>query len=324
MNKARILVGDSLEILQKLEDKSVQCVVTSPPYYGLRDYGNERQLGRESRPNDFVENLCKVFDQVWRVLRDDGTLWLNLGDSYSGSGKGAYSDGTVRLTEKSKIQQSNQGTILGTFTKGSSELPPKNLLGIPWRVAFALQDRGWILRSDIIWHKPNVMPESTTDRPTKSHEYIFLLTKSVSYFYNADAIREPVSEVSIARAEYGFKTHRPSAKNARGIDVEKMGDRFVNPMGRNKRTVWTIPAKGYKEAHFATYPPELIIPCILAGSKEGDVILDPFSGSGTTGEVALKHGRDYIGIELNPNYAEISRKRISDATGLFGEIEVIF
>lgn len=283
---AEVIVGNALQTIKNLPDASVQTVVTSPPYWGLRDYGDDEQLGLEKNPLDFIENLCKVFDEIWRVLKDDGTVWVNLGDSY-------YN---------------------------------KSLAGIPFRFAFAMQERGWFLRQDIIWHKPNVMPESVTDRCTKSHEYIFLLTKSSKYFYDNKAILEPISEVSLKRSEYGWDSDRPSTKNASmggtGIHTDQMGTRFVNPEGRNKRSVWTITAKGYKEAHFAVYPPELIEPCILAGSKEGDTVLDPFSGSGTTGEVALKHNRNYIGLELNPEYAEISRKRLIEAVGMFGEIVV--
>lgn len=285
---AKILLGDNRERLRELPDGSVQCVVTSPPYWGLRDYGADDQIGLEATPAEFVEELCKVFDEIWRVLADDGTLWLNLGDTYY----------------------------------------QKSLAGVPWRVAFALQERGWFLRQDIIWAKPNSMPESVTDRCTKSHEYIFLLSKSAKYFYDNEAIKEPVSEASLKRAEYAFHSDRPSTKNnslgtGSGIHTDKMGSRFVNPAGRNKRSVWTVPAKSYAEAHFATYPPELISPCVLAGSKPGDVVLDPFSGSGTTGEVALKNGRNYLGCELNQDYAQLSVKRISDAIGLLGFVEVV-
>ena len=315
---AEVLVGDNRETLKALPDKCVQTVVTSPPYWALRDYGNDDQIGLEQTPDEFIEQLCLVFDQVWRVLKDDGTIWVNLGDSYSaqrwsGSGKGQainkYKDGQRDINPEK-----------------NSGLPDKNLVGIPWKFAFAMQSRGWYLRSDIIWHKPNPMPESVTDRPTKSHEYIFLLTKSAKYYYDHKAILEPVSDLSLARAEYGWDSDRPSTKNASmggsGIHVEKMGSRFVNPEGRNKRTVWTVTTKPYKEAHFATYPPDLIEPCILAGSKEGDIVLDPFSGSGTTGEVALQRGRNYIGLELNPEYAKLSEKRLTEAVGMFGNVVI--
>lgn len=371
---ARVLVGDNRERLRELPDGSVQCVVTSPPYWGLRDYGTanwvggddncdhvkdanktkkfgndefnknrpsreetkvagyyftgvcdlcgatqkDDQIGLESTPAEFVEQLCLVFDEVWRVLADDGTLWLNLGDSYNGaapntSGQNGFKDGRTNCDKRFSV-----GGVKG--------LKPKDLVGIPWRVAFALQERGWYLRQDIIWAKPNPMPESVTDRCTKSHEYIFLLTKQPKYYFDNVAIKEPVSEVSLKRAEYAFHSDRPSTKNAsmggEGIHTDKMGTRFVNPEGRNKRDVWTVATKPYAEAHFATYPPELITPCILAGSKPGDVVLDPFSGSGTTGAVALQLGRNYVGLELNPEYAELSRKRISDAVGMFGTVEI--
>lgn len=319
--QADILVGNNIERIKEIADNSVQCVVTSPPYWGLRDYGADGQIGLEESPSVFIEQLCKVFDEVWRVLKDDGTLWVNLGDSYAGSGKG--SPGNFGKHAPSGSARHLEHKHSGIVPEG---LKPKDLVGIPWRFAFAMQDRGWYLRQDIIWHKPNPMPESVTDRCTKAHEYIFLLTKKPKYYFDNQSIKEPVSEVSLKRAEYGWDSDRPSTKNASmggsGIHVEKMGTRFVNPEGRNKRSVWTITTKPYKEAHFATYPPDLIEPCILAGSKEGDIILDPFSGSGTTGEVALKHGRHYIGLELNPDYAEISRKRITEAIGMFADVQV--
>jgi DNA modification methylase len=316
MLSAKVIVGDNRETLKQLPDRSVQTVVTSPPYWGLRDYGNDDQIGLEQSPSEFIEQLCLVFDEIWRVLKDDGTLWVNLGDSYAGNNSRASNGGRAGYgTERE-----------GVFAKSGDGLKTKDLVGIPWRFAFAMQDRGWYLRQDIIWHKPNPMPESVTDRCTKSHEYIFLLTKSPKYYFDNVAIKEPVSEVSLKRAEYGWDSDRPSTKNAsmggQGIHVEKMGTRFVNPEGRNKRSVWTITTKPYKEAHFATYPPDLILPCILAGSKEGDIVLDPFSGSGTTGEVALKHNRNYIGLELNPEYAKLSEKRLTDAIGMMAEVTI--
>ncbi len=316
---AEVFVGDNRETLKKLPDQSVQTVVTSPPYFGLRDYGMDDQIGLEQSPQAFVEELCKVFDEIWRVLKEDGTVWVNIGDSYAGSGKGPAGNlakGTA-AGEARHLQNKHSGIV-------PDGLKSKDLIGIPWRFAFAMQDRGWYLRSDIIWHKPNPMPESVTDRPTKSHEYIFLMTKSSKYYYDHKAILEPVSEVSLKRAEYGWDSDRPSTKNnsmgGGGIHVEQMGTRFVNPEGRNKRTVWTITTKGYAEAHFATYPPDLILPCVLAGSKEGDIVLDPFSGSGTTGEVALQNNRNYIGLELNPEYAAISERRLTQAIGMFGDV----
>lgn len=278
MNKAQIFVGDNRKRLRELPDGVVQCVVTSPPYWGLRDYGQDDQIGLESTPTEFVEQLCLVFDEVWRVLADDGTLWLNLGDSY-------YN---------------------------------KSLAGIPWRVAFALQERGWYLRQDIIWAKPNPMPESVTDRCTKSHEYIFLLTKKAKYFFDHEAIKEEGVIPAGTKAAKGSEERQ----NQFGVNARPAEYKIYDGM-RNKRDVWTVPTKPYPEAHFATYPPELIIPCILAGSKPGDLILDPFSGSGTTGAVALQLGRNYVGYELNPEYAALSEKRIYDAVGMLGQVEIV-
>ena len=313
---AEVIVGNALHTLKNLPDASVQTVVTSPPYWGLRDYGDDEQLGLETRPLDFIENLCKVFDEIRRVLKDDGTLWVNLGDSYSGSGKGPA---------ENILKDSDAGEARHLEKKHSAIVPdglkPKDLVGIPWRFAFAMQERGWYLRQDIIWHKPNPMPESVTDRCTKSHEYIFLLTKNAKYFYNNDAIREPIKETNSGILN-GVRA-RTAAGPLGGENQQNFEKRSYDEIkGANKRSVWTINTKGYKEAHFAVYPPDLIEPCILAGSKEGDTVLDPFSGSGTTGEVALKHNRNYIGLELNPDYAEISRKRLSEAVGMFGEVIV--
>ena len=312
--KAEILVGDNRQSLKGLADASIQTVVTSPPYWGLRDYGNDNQIGLEQTPDDFIEQLCVVFDEVWRVLKDDGTIWVNLGDSYAGSGAGGGGNrkGNEHGQHDAFVEIGRPGTPYG--------LKAKDLVGIPWRFAFAMQARGWYLRSDIIWHKPNPMPESVTDRPTKSHEYIFLMTKSSRYFYDHEAIKEDAIWAEEKRAGQGRLHYEGKRQGEKGTGQEN----FVSIVDKkNKRSVWSVNVKGYKEAHFATYPTELIEPCILAGSKEGDTVLDPFSGSGTTGEVALKHGRNYIGLELNPEYAVISEKRITDAIGMFGEIKVI-
>lgn len=294
-----VLHGDCLQQLKTLPDASVQCCVTSPPYWGLRDYGVDGQIGLESTPDAYVQKMVAVFREVRRVLKDDGTCWLNLGDTFS-TGSGG-SD-----TESAK-QQSNRGTQIESRAAFKG-LPPKNLVGIPWRVAFALQSDGWYLRSDIIWHKPNPMPESVTDRPTKSHEYIFLLTKSERYFYDHEAIAE--------------QSVYPGDNRSLRIDTRKAIDpmcmdggsraRTGNPTAetRNKRTVWTIATQPYPEAHFATFPPKLIEPCILAGSRPGDVVLDPFAGSGTTLYVAKELGRQFIGIELNPAYVKLIDKRL--------------
>jgi DNA modification methylase len=309
-NTAKILVGDNRKTIATLEAGSVQTCITSPPYWGLRDYGEDDQIGLESSPDEYVEQLCLVFDEVWRVLADDGTLWLNLGDSYAGNNSRASNNGRAGFgTERE-----------GVFTKTGEGLKTKDLVGIPWRVAFALQARGWYLRSEIIWHKPNPMPESVTDRPTKSHEHIFLLSKSAKYFYDHEAIKEPAIWANDSRNGSGRNTY--DGKRAENDGFIQQSFVTVNDT-RNKRDVWTVPVQPYAGAHFAVYPPALIEPCVLAGSREGDTILDPFSGSGTTGVVALRNGRNYVGTELNPEYAELSRHRISDDCGMFGEVEVI-
>ena len=299
-----ILIGDVREKLRELDDNSINCVVTSPPYWGLRDYGKDGQIGLEQEPEEYIANMVDVFKEVKRVLRDDGTLWLNIGDSYSGSGKGPA--GNLGKKHNERHLENKTGGLVPKGTK------PKDLVGIPWMLAFALRADGWYLRQDIIWAKPNVMPESVRDRCTKSHEYLFLLTKSPKYYYDHVAIKEPVSEVSLKRAQSGWKSNRPSAKaGPNGVDVEQMGTRFVNPEGRNKRDVWFIPTASFKGAHFAVMPERLVEPCILAGCPEGGVVLDPFFGSGTVGVVAAKHNRKYIGVELNPEYVEIAKKRLN-------------
>jgi len=305
----KLIQGDCIEVLRGLEDESVQCVVTSPPYYGLRDYGVDGQIGLEQSPEEYVAKLVAVFREVKRVLRDDGTVWLNLGDSYAGSGRGNNPNGK---------QGTNHGTLFDPDNSGfvPNGLKPKDLIGIPWRVAFALQADGWWLRSDIIWHKPNPMPESVTDRPTKSHEYMFLLTKSARYYYDGDAVKEPLADSTLADKRNG-KGRLTTSDNTK-YDLPPYSwyrnRKFTDPaLGRNLRSVWTIPTQSYSGAHFATYPEKLVEPCIKAGTKAGDVVLDPFCGSGTTGKVAVKLGRDFIGIELNPEYIELAKKRIGDA-----------
>lgn len=312
MNQARILIGDNRATLQTLETGSVQTCITSPPYWGLRDYGEDEQLGMEQTPADFVENLCKVFDEVWRVLADDGTLWLNLGDSYTSVHTGG------QKSAKSTVGANHDGAQEIRQNKSNPKsygLKDKELVGVPWRVAFALQERGWYLRQDIIWAKPNPMPESVTDRCTKSHEYMFLLTKQPKYFFDHEAIREQAVSTGKPR-QFG-------ANNQVGTLRQDIGRIYEDSGLRNKRDVWTVNTSRFKGAHFATYPPELIEPCVLAGSREGDWVLDPFSGSGTTGVVALMHGRNYVGCELNPDYADISLNRIQDSVGMLGEVEVI-
>lgn len=294
MNK--FLCGDSLTVLKTLPDQQVQTCVTSPPYYGLRDYGMPEQIGLEETPEQYVHRLVEVFREVRRVLRDDGTLWLNLGDSYVANATGSFSI--------NKMEYTNRGEGSKRPNKKVEGLRPKNLIGIPWRVAFALQADGWILRSDIIWHKTNAMPESVKDRPTKAHEYVFLLAKSERYFYNAEAIRE--SHTSKGQTSRMFSGH-PSTNRYSS----------ATPAGRNKRSIWSIPTIPYKEAHFAVMSPELARLCILAGSSPGSIVLDPFSGAGTTALVASQMERRYVGIELNPAYIDLAEARITKAMGMF-------
>lgn len=272
--KNKIIQGDCLEILRTWPSESIQCCVTSPPYWGLRDYGHPDQIGLEENPNEYVVKLVNVFHEVKRLLRPDGTLWLNLGDSYAGTAKGSGG-----LSEK---QFSNAGSRYKTKHFKLS-MPAKNLIGIPWRVAFALQADGWYLRSEIIWAKPNPMPESVKDRPTKSHEHIFLLAKSRHYYYDADAIRERNVSVPQFQNVTDVKKYSviPGQPAHKGLHKEQ-----DQPVGRNKRDVWTVAPAQYRDAHFAVMPCDIVAPCILAGSKPGDVILDPFMGTGTVALVA--------------------------------------
>lgn len=294
-----IITGDCLEVLKGFPDRCVQCCVTSPPYFGLRDYDNAAQIGQEGSMVDYIRRIVDVFSQVHRVLRDDGTLWLNLGDSYNAAGRKGQG---AREGYKQGI---NRASALGKDTMRPSDrnLKPKDLMGIPWRVALALQDFGWYLRQDIIWHKPNPMPESVKDRCVKSHEYLFLLAKNERYYFNHLALQEPsIKGASGSRFDVGKTGIHQGGRSSRA-NREDEGK-------RNKRDVWSIPTYGYKEAHFATFPPRLVEPCILAGAPEGSVVLDPFAGSGTTGMVARQKGRAFVGIELNPEYAELARSRI--------------
>ncbi len=265
--ECRVLEGDSLTILKTLPADSFHACVTSPPYWGLRDYGIEHQIGAEMQLQDFIANLTAVFEEVRRVLRPDGSLWLNIGDSYT-SGNRTWRDGDKK----------NSARAMSYRPPTPEGLKPKDLIGVPWRLAFALQAAGWYLRSDIIWYKPNCQPESVKDRPTQSHEYLFLLTKSQNYYYDQAAVLEPTQD---------------------------------NKTKRNRRTVWSINTEPYKEAHFAVFPPSLVVPCIQAGSPEGGLVLDPFFGSGTVGETALRLNRSCVGIELNPAYAAIAAKRLA-------------
>lgn len=319
MTDLQILIGDCRKQMQSLADGSVQTCVTSPPYFGLRDYGVAGQLGLEPSPEDFVAAMVEVFREVHRVLADDGTLWLNLGDSYYNYRPGNYSDnrahafGGARTEDKKRGMPDNPSSSKrGAKLTGLKE---KDLIGIPWRVALALQADGWYLRQDIIWHKPNPMPESVRDRCTKAHEYIFMLSKSPKYFFDSDAIKEPSiwygkdarSDKGNIRYE-GKRTMDTSGKNG------QQGFATVTEF-RNKRSVWTVTTKPFKGAHFATFPPDLIEPCILAGSRSGDTVLDPFGGSGTTAGVSIKHGRKAILCELNPEYAAFVPARIDAIAG---------
>jgi DNA modification methylase len=310
MNK--IEFGDCRETMRRwaAEGVKVQTCVTSPPYFGLRDYGHKGQIGLEQTPDEYIKAMVEVFRCVWDVLADDGTLWLNIGDSYAGSGKGRNADGTHQEGGK---QGTNKGTILGRLIKTDApECKPKDLIGIPWMLAFALRADGWYLRQDIIWHKPNPMPESVRDRCTKAHEYIFLLSKSERYFFDSEAIKEPCvtsAEDQIAkRNKAPHKGQRDSGMRDTTGGFDKVTKVYE---GRNRRSVWTVTTKPYKGAHFATFPPDLIEPCVLAGSKSGDIVLDPFMGSGTTAQVALQHGRQYLGCELNPEYGQLQQQRIN-------------
>jgi DNA modification methylase len=370
----KILKGDCLETLKSLDEQSINTCVTSPPYWGLRDYGTgewvggnadclhksakknadktggftgkrirkiggsennkylkhkkncsdcgatrkDNQLGMEDTPEEFVENLVRVFKEVKRVLRDDGTVWLNLGDSYYN-----YRPGKGQSLSKQSVSNTDQDLPQDCARRGNkiAGLKEKDLVGIPWRVAFALQADGWYLRQDIIWHKPNPMPESVRDRCTKSHEYIFLLSKNPKYYYDNEAIKEDAK--SAGKKSDGFKGRQGGAEyhaTGGGIGSE---EKIYNK--KNKRSVWTITTKPYKEAHFATFPTELIEPCVLAGCPEGGTVLDPFGGSGTTGLVASKHNRNAVLCELNEGYIDIAEKRLNDGFDMFSSdgLEII-
>jgi DNA modification methylase len=357
----RIIVADVLDGLARLEPGSVQCVVTSPPYWGLRDYGHPGQIGLEPTPDEYVARLVAVFREVWRVLRTDGTLWLNLGDCYNAYNGGA-GPGSGPVDGPSERSEQRPRLPTGYGLRDLS-LKPKDLVGIPWRVAFALQEAGWWLRSDIIWAKPNPMPESIRDRPTRAHEYLFLMAKSERYYYDGDAILEPLESgtsdrlkmllqedriggkhqhaddpllAASAHTQIGRKRavaprgrykhdeakigHRAAIADANRVwhDPQSMKDMLG---GRNKRSVWTIATVPYPGAHFAVFPPKLVEPCILAGSRVSDMVLDPFCGAGTTGLVADRLGRSFVGIEIRADYAELAETRIRSDAPLFAEIE---
>lgn len=358
----RLIGGDVRETLASLPDGSVQCCVTSPPYWGLRDYGVEGQIGLEQAPDEYIDAMVMVFDEVKRVLRDDGTLWLNLGDCYANDdkwggetgGKQAYHDDANRK----RIGREKRRT----------GLKPKDLVGVPWEVAFALRAAGWWLRCDVVWHKPNGLPESVVDRPTKNHEYLFLLTKSARYYYDHEAVKEPYAESTLRELQQRYEGKGRKDYDAAGVqnpsDVKRrivesaqknqaVRDRrragvnewdnpnrkgvqssgplplhslgkqdgrhepVFDPAGRNKRSVWSIHTQPFPDAHFAVMPEALVEPCILAGSREGDTVLDPFAGAGTVGVVAIRHQRSFVGCEINAAYLDLARKRIGGVAPLF-------
>lgn len=308
MTTQLIIAGDCIAGMRTLPDGIAHCCVTSPPYWGLRDYGHDGQIGLEDTPEAYVARIVEVFREVRRVLRDDATLWLNLGDSYTGS---ANNGG-----ESSKTMQGTQAATGNNLpSKSGTGLKAKDLVGIPWRVAFALQADGWWLRQDIIWHKPNPMPESVRDRCTKAHEYVFLLTKSERYYYDAEAVSEAAKYAGQTGCFSGAKNgSRAAAKGGKPSGNERPdAGRVAVAETRNRRSVWTVTTKPYSGAHFAVMPPDLVEPCILAGCPEGGTVLDPFAGSGTTLAVAASLGRNAWGCELNPAYIELAHKRIAEA-----------
>ena len=362
MPHSKILVGDVRTRLAEIPDDSIQSCITSPPYWGLRDYGTaswdggdplcdhlgkpmatkaninrncgtgndvknatarefykdicgkcgatrvDSQLGLEQTPDEYVAQMVAVFREVRRVLKDDGVLWLNLGDSYSGSGKGPAGNLGAKHNER-HLEHKHSAIV-------PDGLKPKDLVGIPWRVAFALQADGWWLRQDIIWHKPNPMPESVTDRCTKSHEYLFMLTKSAKYYFDNEAIKEPVKQ------DWGTRDRTNGKYHNDGTGLQPHTGLTKSYETRNKRSVWSITTKPFKGAHFAVMPEALVEPCILASSRQDDTILDPFTGSGTVAVVALRHARNFIGTELNPEYANIAQQRINESNPLFNTVEL--
>ena len=313
--------GDCRDTMRRWAEQGMkaQMCVTSPPYFGLRDYGHEGQIGLEQTPEQYIAAMVEVFRCVRDVLADDGTLWLNIGDSYAGSwGNQGRKEvrGMQRPINGEMMQQVHDGRYPTTGSKtGSLERTPgcknKDLIGIPWMLAFALRADGWYLRQDIIWAKPNPMPESVRDRCTKAHEYVFLLSKSERYFFDSEAIKEP--ETMRPQRRLTPRKKNPNAK-VHGMPVYRQAEGGTGGGMRNKRSVWTVATRPYKGAHFATFPPALIEPCILAGSRPGDIVLDPFMGSGTTAAVALQHGRQYLGCELNAEYGALQAERINEAT----------
>ena len=317
--KTQIMVGDCRLLLKQIGDQSVHTCVTSPPYFGLRDYGMDDQIGLEQTPEAFVAEMVAVFREVKRVLRDDGTLWLNLGDSYASYRDGKATPDTTRGDSEGTLVPKGSAKNRMASTFAGSSVKHKDLIGIPWRVAFALQADGWYLRQDIIWHKPNPMPESVTDRCTKAHEYIFLLSKSPQYYFDHEAIKE----ISVdPESHKGMKKRSADKRDGDPYFATRVSNHAEGKIydKRNKRSVWTVTTKPFKGAHFATFPPDLIEPCILAGCPEGGIVLDPFGGAGTTGLVANRNNRNAILCELNPDYVQICENRISEETPLFNSV----
>lgn len=339
-----IYSADAAKALRLLDAGSVRTCVTSPPYYGLRDYGHAGQIGLEETPEDYVERLVQVFREVRRCLAADGTLWLNLGDSYAASGRGGNPEDSPHQKQASnrgsrqffQSEAVEAGAIGRRWVKPPPGYKPKDLIGIPWMVAFALRADGWFLRQDLIWHKPNPMPESVQDRCTKAHEYIFLLSKSARYFWDRKAMQEPSVALSLhSQTSPGYappgqvphsgnRTRSPGGRRGvPGAATETSAGSVASGVPwegftRNRRSVWSVVTQPYKAAHFATFPPKLIEPCVLAGSAPGDLVLDPFAGTGTTGLVAKEHGRRAVLIELNPEYAEMAARRVSQHVLSFG------
>jgi DNA modification methylase len=329
--------GDALEVLKTLPSESVNCCITSPPYFGLRDYGVDGQIGMDETPERYVDRLVVVFREMRRALRDDGTFWLNMGDSYAGSwgNYGGENRGHGKQREIQIGSHAHQKAYDGLerwrppTSRHLDGVKPKDLIGIPWMVAFALRADGWYLRSEIIWSKPNPMPESVKDRPTKAHEQIFLLTKSARYYYNYGAIKEPFSTDPKAnyrqRARITGRGNQPSGGDSvGGPKGNKSGGFPPNGNGRNKRSVWTMATGNFKGAHFAVFPPELPETCMLAGCPDGGVVLDPFSGAATTGIVAVQQGRQYIGIELNPKYVDLANRRFEETIKEGASLDGVF
>lgn len=308
-----IVIGDCREIMRvwAKQGVKVQTCVTSPPYFGLRDYGVNGQLGLEQTPQEYIDAMVEVFRCVKDILADDGTLWLNIGDSYASYRDGKAIPDTTRGSSTGTLVPKGSARNRMASTFSGSSIKYKDLIGIPWMLAFALRADGWYLRQDIIWHKPNPMPESVRDRCTKAHEYIFLLSKSERYFFDSDAMKEPAAQPNRVRLDrIGGNKYGEGVKHSDG-------SMFAGSATRNRRSVWSVTTRPYKGAHFATFPPDLIEPCILAGSRVGDIVLDPFMGSGTTAFVAKSHQRNYLGCELNPSYVDLQQKRVKELGLLF-------